>query len=359
MAHIPAKWIIFPILFLGLVVVSLLLTQGWNDKATDPPKAAEAPAVETIPVELATVAVGRIAEVVRAVGTLEANESVMIRPEIAGLVTRVLFTEGQAVEKGMVMIELDDSELKARLDEADAQLEIARLTYGRMKQLLESHNTFVSQQQIDQAISNLRTAEANHNLYRTRLSKTKIRAPFAGYVGIRRISPGDYVQSGQDLVNLEDIRTLKIDFKIPETFLNRLFVGQRVEVTTDAYPGHTFTGEVYALDPRVDSSSRAVRVRATIPNAGAQLRPGLFAHVKLVLQETDQALLIPEEAVVPQRDRTFVYRVQDDIARWTEVSLGIREQGLVQVLGGLEKQDRVVRVGHQKLRDGARVAAAR
>jgi membrane fusion protein (multidrug efflux system) len=347
-------WLFVSVL-LGVIGISFLVVVSRHGKATslaDVPETA-APTV----VEIASVAVGSVNEIVRAVGTLEANESVMIRPEIPGLITRVLFTEGQAVEKGMVLIELDDSELQAHVADADAQLKIARLTYDRMMQLTGNQNPFVSEQQIDQAISSLGTAKANYALYQTRLAKTRIRAPFAGYVGIRRISPGDYVQPGQDLINLEDLHTLKIDFKVPETFLTRLSIGQRVEIITDADPEHPFKGDIYVLDPRVDSSSRAVRVRARVPNGGGILRPGLFANVNLTLGEHAGALLVPEEAVIPQRDKNFVYRVQDRTARWTEVALGMRQGGQVQVLDGLHEGDTIIRVGHHKLKDGMAVAA--
>ncbi|MGH7229792.1 MAG: efflux RND transporter periplasmic adaptor subunit [Nitrospiraceae bacterium] len=367
---------------LSVMAAVVLVTQAWN-KTADLPNAPDSFAASRIPVEVAPVHVGPVTASARAVGTLEANESVMVRPEIAGLVARVLFTEGQTVEKGKVLIEMDDAELRAHLAQAVAQLKIARLTSDRMTQLLGSHNSFVSQQQIDQAISNLHTAEANHTVYLTRLAKTKIHAPFAGTVGIRRVSPGEYVQPGRDIVNLEDLAMLKIDFKVPETFLNRLSVGQQVEIATDAYPDRVFTGKVYAIDPRVDSVSRAIRVRASIPNPVerrvsarlghgkkarlgvprdwegevGKLRPGLFVNIKLVLGRNDHALLVPEEAVIRRQDKTYVYRVHDDTARWTEVTLGVREQGVVQVLDGLQETDIVVRVGQQKLNDGARVVA--
>ena len=334
--------------------LSLLLTQLWATKSTGsaaPGSSAGLPAL----VEVVPVAIEAMSERVHAVGTLEANESIMVRPEIAGVVTRVRFIEGQAVEKGMVLIELDDSELQAHVAEAKAQLKIARLTYDRMMQLTGNQNPFISQQQIDQAISSLGAAEANDSLYQTRLAKTRIRAPFSGFVGIRRISPGDYVQPGQDLINLEDLRTLKIDFKIPETFLNRIRAGQHVRITTDADPDAVFLGEIYVVDPRVDSGSRAVRVRARIPNHGEKLRPGLFAAVDVVLHQHDRALVIPEEAVIPQREKTYVYRVLDHTARWTEVTLGMRERGLVEVVGGIGSGEGVVRVGHHKLKDGMMV----
>jgi len=351
-----AKLLVVMLALVALIGVSVLFTHSRN-KATALP-APDVGASRT-QVELAPVTVGRMTEMLHAVGTLEANESVIIRPEIPGLIKRVLFTEGQAVEKGAVLIELDDTELQALVAQAVAELKMARLTRDRMKQLETSQNRFVSQQEIDQSISNLSTAEANHSLYLTRLAKTRIHAPFSGYVGIRRISPGDYVQAGQDLVNLEDLRKLKIDFKIPETYLNRLSIGQQVQIRSDAAPREAFTGKVYVLDPRVDSSSRSVRVRATVPNTAAKLRPGLFAEVDLVLGQNERALLIPEEAIILRRDKTFVYRVQDQTARWTEIDVGTRERGMVQVLTGLKEQDQVVKVGHHKLKDGAAVVPAR
>jgi membrane fusion protein, multidrug efflux system len=349
------RWL-FVSFVLSVIGASFLVVVSRHDKATSHANGIEAS--PTTVVEITPVTVGRINDIVRAVGTLEANESVMIRPEIPGLITRILFTEGQAVEKGMALIELDDSELQAHVADAEAQLKIAHLTYDRMMQLTGNQNPFISEQQIDQAISTLGTAKANYALYQTRLAKTRIRAPFAGYVGIRRISPGDYVQPGQDLVNLEDLHTLKIDFKIPETFLPRLSIGQQIEVITDADPTHPFTGHIYVLDPRVDSSSRAVRVRARVPNAGGKLRPGLFANIDLTLGEQANALLLPEEAVIPQRDKSFVYRVQNHTARWTEVGLGMRHGGLVQVLQGLHEGDDIIRVGHHKIKDGTAVAEA-
>jgi membrane fusion protein, multidrug efflux system len=342
---------------IAVIVLSgaaLLLTQLWATKSTSSASPDSSATLPTI-VEVVPVAVDAVSEQVHAVGTLEANESIMVRPEIAGVVTRVLFAEGQAVEKGMALIELDDSELQAHVAEAKAQSKIARLTYDRMMQLTGNQNPFISQQQIDQAISSLGAAEANDALYQTRLAKTRIRAPFSGFVGIRRISPGDYVQPGQDLVNLEDLRTLKIDFKVPETFLNRVRTGQQVRITTDADPKAVFLGEIYVIDPRVDSGSRAVRVRARIPNHSERLKPGLYATVDVLLHQRDHALVIPEEAVIPQREKMFVYRVLDNTARWTEVSLGMRERGLVEVVGGLGAEDEVVRVGHHKLKDGMAV----
>jgi membrane fusion protein, multidrug efflux system len=267
----------------GLLTAIVLTTQGMNGLGARSTVQAEAESDAAIPVELAPVLVGSLNDTATAVGTLEANEAIIIRPEISGIVTAVRFVNGQTVTQGTVLIELDDAELQAQAAQAAAQLKIARLTYDRMKRLLENRNTVVSPQQVDQARSELQSADAAHTVYLTRLRKTRIVAPFSGTLGIRRFSPGDYVQPGQDLVNLEDVRTINVDCKVPEAFLSRVAVGQTVQVMTDAYPGEVFTGEIAALDPRIDAVNRAVRVRARVPNAQGKLGPGLFATVRLIL----------------------------------------------------------------------------
>ena len=352
------KMVVGLLLLLGLIGGTFVITLGWTTRTSDSSgQSSGAVTSSTTSVEVQPVQIGPIREVVRAIGTLEANESVMVRPEIAGTIRRILFAEGQPVQKGSVLVELDDSELQAQVEQARAELNMAKLTYDRMKQLVGGQNAYVSQQQIDQAVSAVTTATAQHSMYLTRLAKTRVRAPFSGYVGMRRISLGDYVQAGQDLVNLEDLSTLKIDFKVPEIFLNRLALGQRLEVLTDAYPERAFIGELYAVDPRIDAGSRAARVRASIENRDAKLRPGLFVTVNLLLGENSRAMLVPEEAVFHQHEKTFVYRVIADSARLTEVGLGARDRGLVHVVAGLADRDTVVAIGHHKLKDGTPVVA--
>ncbi|MCC2640399.1 MAG: putative Multidrug efflux transporter, rane fusion protein [Nitrospira sp.] len=338
-----------------LLALSTFFTAKWTGltairdaEETDPSESETGVILEPVRIEA-------LQQSIKAVGTLRANESIVIRPEIAGRIRQILFQEGQAAEKDALLIELDDSELQAELSQATAQLKVSRLTYERLKPLNLEGKRYVTKQQLDEVAGSLQVAQANHVLYSTRLAKTKVRAPFDGLLGIRRVSPGDFVTTGQDLVNLEDVRTLKIDFKVPETLLRHLVPGQSLELTTDAYPGKTFRGTVYVIDPRVDMATRAVQVRAHIPNVEQRLLPGMFAQVTLHLGEKERAMLIPEEAVIPQKDQTFVYRTQDGMARRTAVQLGIRTRGFVQVLSGLQEQDVIVRVGHHKLHDGARI----
>ncbi|HEX2054861.1 MAG TPA: efflux RND transporter periplasmic adaptor subunit [Nitrospiraceae bacterium] len=343
------------LLFAVLAAMSAFFAVRWTGAPAIPASEAVNGSDGETSVTLVPVIVEQIRHSTKAVGTLHANESVMIRPEISGRVRQVLFQEGQAVEKDAFLIELDDSELQAELAQAAAQLKVSRLTYERIKQLDLDGKRYVPKQQLDEVAGSLQAAQAAHVLYSTRLAKTRIRAPFAGLTGIRRVSPGDFVVAGQDLVNLEDVRTLKIDFKVSETLLRHIVPGQSIEITTDAYPGQTFPGTVYVVDPRVDISTRSVQARARIPNVNYRLRPGMFAQLTLFLGQQERALLIPEEAVIPQKDKTFVYRAEGGTARWTEVQLGMRMRGYVQVVQGLQEQDAVVRVGHHKLHDGARI----
>ncbi|MGH7232683.1 MAG: efflux RND transporter periplasmic adaptor subunit [Nitrospiraceae bacterium] len=348
------KWVLILALLVGLIAIPLMMMANRNGKAEhgpgQPPAPNGGPPSFAMPVEVAPVTVGPLTETVNAVGTLEANESVMIRPEIPGRITRVNVQEGQKVKKGTVLLELDSAELEAQLAQAAASLDLARLDHDRMKRLIANDN--VSRRELDQAASNLKSADATYKVFEERLAKTKIRSPFAGYLGTRRVSPGDYVQPGRDIVNLEDIHTLKINFMVPETFFSRLAVRQTVEVRADAFPGQMFHGTVYSIDPRVDEVSRTVRVLARIPNDEGKLRPGMFANVSLVLGHTEKALLIPEEAVVPQQGKTFVFRVDEKTAHLAEVKLGARERGKVQVLTGLQDANIVVTGGVQKIRDG-------
>lgn len=307
-------------------------------------------------VEVAPVTVGSITESIQAVGTLEAIASITVRPEIAGVICRIHFRDGQVVERAAPLLELEPEELQSQVNQATAQEKMALLTYERLKRLNDQQDVIVPTQQIDEARMAWHAAAANSLLYTTRLKKTLIRAPFGGTLGLRRVSVGDYVQPGQDIVNLEDLSTLHVDFKVAEVWLSRLHVGQELIVTTDAFPRTAFDGQVTAIDPRVDATNRTVAVRAVIPNPAGTLRPGLFVTVRLNLGEDTHALLIPEEAGFLRQDKAMVYRLEERTARLTEVTLGLRERGMVQVRSGLKEGDHVVRTGTHKLRDGEQVS---
>jgi len=182
-----------------------------------------------------------------------------------------------------------------------------------------------------------------------------IRAPFDGTVGLRLVSPGAYVKTGDDIANLESLGSMKLDFRVPETYLARLASGQTLAVRVDAWPDQSFEGAIYAIEPGVDEETRTVLLRARLPNKGNKLRPGLFARVSLVLERRDNALVVPEQAIVPVGQQTFVYRVADGKALMIPVTLGLRRPGQVEILEGVNAGDMVVTDGQLKIRDGAAV----
>ncbi len=294
---------------------------------------------------------------VTAVGSLVSNESVMLRPEVAGRIAAIRFRDGEAVKRGAVLVELDAAVQRAELQQARANLTLAESNFRRTEDLFG--RKFVSQSGLDTARAQLEVARAGVALAQARLERMQIRAPFAGVVGIRNVSPGDFVQDGDELVNLEDIATLKVDFRLPELYGARVRPGQALEVTSDVWPAERFAARVEAIDPLIDAQGRAVHLRASLPNPDARLRPGGFARVRLILAERAAVVVVPETALVPAPGNVqFVYRVVGDRAQRVEVKTGVRRDAMVEIVDGLAAGAQVVVAGQLKLRDGAAVRVA-
>ncbi|MDO9599786.1 MAG: efflux RND transporter periplasmic adaptor subunit [Azoarcus sp.] len=312
---------------------------------------AAAPAVD---VETVAVVAQAMADDVTAVGSLVSNESVILRPEVAGRIAAIHFQDGATARKGAVLIEFDAAVQLAELRQERANLALAESNARRTEDLFSRR--FVSQSARDEAASRLEVARAAVALASARFERTRIRAPFDGTVGIRNVSVGDFVKDGEVLVNIEDIATLKLDFRLPELYLGRLRPGQTLEVTSDVVPGEVFAATVDAIDPLVDAQGRAVLLRARLPNHDGKLRPGVFARVRLILQERPGVLVVPEEALVPAPGNVqFVYRVDGDKVRRVEVRTGARRAGVVEIVDGLAAGMQVVTAGQLKLRDGVAV----
>jgi membrane fusion protein, multidrug efflux system len=288
-----------------------------------------------------------------AVGSLRSNESVVLRPETAGRIASIGFRDGVAVSKGVVLISLDAATQAAELDQAKANLELARANQQRTRDLFEKK--FISRQALDNTDAALKVQEALVALAEAKLAKMSIRAPFSGVVGIRNISVGDYVKEAQELINLEDISRLKIDFRMPEIYLSQLKPGLKLEVSSDDLPGQRFEALLEALNPLLDAGGRAISCRALLDHAGAQLRPGMFVRVRLILDRHSKALLIPEQALVPDSQTPYVFRVTDGKAVRTPVKTGLRRNAQVEIVEGLHDGDEIVTAGQLKLRDGAPV----
>jgi membrane fusion protein (multidrug efflux system) len=307
-----------------------------------------------VPVEAARVVAAPLSEQVTAIGTLLSDEAVTVSSEIAGRIQEIHFQEGQPVEKGAPLITLDDSVYRAQLADAEAKLKLAEQTHKRTSQLFSSK--YATAQSADESASNLAVGNAAVELARVQLEKAHIVAPFSGIVGLRRVSAGEYVTAGQALVNLEAIDPVKADFRVPEKFLSAIRVGQAIRLKLDAFPGESFEGKVYAIDPRLDVSGRSLLVRAVVPNTDGRLRPGLFARVTVLLQLKEAALSVPEQAIVPQGDSQFVFKIVDGKVQLTKVVTGTRREGRVEIVDGLAAGDQVVTAGQLKIRDGMAVS---
>jgi len=319
------------------------------------PAAARPPAAFAIPVETAKVALEILQEDVKAVGSLRSNESVVVRPEISGRIGAIQFTEGARVSKGATLLLLDSSTQAAEVQQARANLALAETNFKRTEELEKSK--FVSANARDQALNGLKVAEANLALAEARLAKTQIVAPFNATIGLRQVSVGDYVKEGQDLVTLEDMSALKLDFRLPESYFGKVKLGQPVELKIDAFSTQTFKATLMAIDPLIDQAGRSLSLRAKLDNPEGKLRPGMFANVRLILSERSSAMTIPEEALVPVGSDQYAFKVVDGKAQRVQVKIGLRRNAKVEVTAGLRPGDDVVTAGQLKIRDGAAVSA--
>jgi membrane fusion protein (multidrug efflux system) len=314
-------------------------------------------------VEVVSVKTARLQDDAQAVGSLRSRQSVTLKPETAGRVSRIAFADGAMVRRGQLLVQLDDTLQRAELSQAQAQLSIARANLKRNEELLAQN--FVAARVVDESRAALQVAEAQVDLAQARMQRMRITAPFDGTLGLRSINLGQYVKDGDELVNLEDTSKLTVDFRLPERYQNRLAPGQGVQVQLDALPGKRYDARVVAIDPLLDANGRSISVRAEMPVApGDGLRPGMFARVLVVFSVDDRALVVPEEAVVPQGGRQFVYVIDEQgqgdarkrVSRRVEVELGVRRGAEVQITQGLKAGDTVVVAGQQRLqRDGTAV----
>jgi membrane fusion protein (multidrug efflux system) len=322
--------------------------QGGAPGATRPAGFSQMPvSVVAVPVTS-----DRISFELEALGTTRANESVDITAKVVNQVTAVRFAEGQQVTRGQVLVELDAAQVRADLAAAEAALAESRSQYQRSRELYTTR--VLSDQQIEQIEATYKGNEARVASARARVADTVIRAPFAGRVGLRKISVGSLISPGTVITTLDDTSTVKLDFTIPETFLSAVQPGLAIKAHSVAYPDTPFEGKVSSIDSRVDPSTRSVTVRALLPNPQGLLKPGMFLTVRLSRGAID-AVLVPEQALVPEQGNMFVYVVKDGVAAKRELRLGQRRVGDVQVLEGLAAGELVVTEGTQKLRDGAAV----
>jgi len=331
---------LFIALFLAIASLSLTPVQAQQPSA--------APGVVAVEVQFKLFPLSA-----EALGTAHATESIEVRPEIRAALTAIRFTEGQWVEKGTVLVELENAQQLAALAAARSSLVESTSQLRRSEELFKTKA--VSESQLEQLRARQESDVASVNAEQSRLDQTVIRAPFSGRLGLRQVSVGAVVNTETVITTLDDTSAIKLDFDVPEVFLASLASGLKVSARSAAWPDTIFTGEVSTIDTRVDPISRTVAVRAVLPNTDNQLRPGMFLTVSL-LKEDIQSLVIPEEAIVPERSKQFVFVVgADGIAELREVHTGRRRPGEVEVLQGLAEGEWVITDGTMKARSGQAV----
>lgn len=292
----------------------------------------------------------RLVDQIEALGTARASESIEIKPRLPSIVTRIAFDEGQRVEKGDLLVELENSEIRAGLAVAEAALSESLSIYNRSRSLIDTQA--ISAASLEQLKAAMQVNEAQVAAARARLANTFIYAPFSGRVGLRRVSPGGFVDTSTVITTLDDIDTMKLDFTMPEIFLSVVSEGMNIVAQSLVYPDRQFAGTVESIDTRLDPVSRSVRVRAVMPNTDALLKPGMFLTVDLQ-RDRGEVLVAPEESIVPERSQQFVFRVEDGKAVLQEVTLGRRVPGLVEIASGANPGDTIITEGTHKIRDGS------
>ncbi|MEY3487666.1 MAG: hypothetical protein RL075_1671 [Pseudomonadota bacterium] len=311
-------------------------------------------------VEVAQVEQMKLVDESQTVGSLRSRQGVVLRPEVSGRITQLNFRDGDRVKKGQLLVQFDDQLPTAQVQQAQAELNIAMANNTRNAELVAQN--FISRRTLEESAAAQQVAEAKLALARATAARLKIIAPFDGLAGIRLVNVGDYLKDGADIVNVEDIDAIFVDYRLPERFQTKIRRGQTSGIELDALPGRKFTATVLAIDPLIDANGRSVGVRACIDNRRLQLRPGMFARVNAVFGQRDNALVIPEEAIVPQGGKQFAIKLVNGtepnslVTQRVEVKIGLRSPGKVEVLEGLAVGETVVTAGQQRLqRDGTAV----
>jgi membrane fusion protein (multidrug efflux system) len=298
-----------------------------------------------------------IVESVSLVGTITANEEVEIKAETDGIVEEILFEEGALVQKDQPLIRLDETKLQAELTDAESRLKLAQTSFARSQPLFSEK--LISQQEFDQAASTFEVAKATVELRKRQLRDARVNAPFKGRTGARSISPGQVITRNTPITWLVDLDPVKVEMNMPERFLGQTSVGQKIRFEVTAYPGETFEGEVYFVTPRLDLITRTALVKTRIPNPDSRLMAGMVANLQLNLKTRDNALVIPEAAIIHNGDATLVFVVTpNQTTRLQPVTLGQHLPRFVEITSGLQTGDLVVVEGHQKIGPGMPVQIA-
>lgn len=285
-------------------------------------------------------------------GAIEANESVVLRSEVSGLVTGIFFKEGSTVSKGSTLVKVNDRDIQAQLEDALTKQKLSSTNESRAKQLLAKGA--ISQEEYDIALADLKSLQAQSQLIRAQLAKTTIRAPFSGRVGLRSISEGTYLTPNTVIANVVSTNPVKITFSIPEKYAGQVKIGSEISFTTDG-SAKINIGKVYAIEPGINTATRTLQIRALAPNENQSLLPGAFATIKLALNSVEDAILVPNEAIVPVLKGKMVYIQKNGKAEEVMVQAGTRTDENIVITSGLKIGDTVLTSGSMSLKKGSPV----
>ena len=334
------------------LAVLLVLAAACNKAKSAAPGGAGG--MPPMPVEVSAVIRDTVVDAIAATGQIEAVQSIELRPEVQGRIIDILVREGQPVDAGTALFKVDDAELKAQVAQADAERQLARQALERTKQLMAQHASSTSD--LEQAQARSQGADANYDLLKTRLDRTVVRAPFAGVVGRRLVSIGTYVSNQTPLITLQSVNPQHASFQVPERYADRLRRGQLVSFQVAALPGRNFSGEVVFVDPVVELPARTILIKARVPNPEHQLQAGMFIEARLATDIRPNALVVPEDAILPVQGSTYVWVVKDGKADRRQVTIGVRTAGWAEIEGGgVQAGDQVVVGGLERLFPGAPV----
>ena len=345
---IALKRILLSVTVLVIAVAAFIFVFG-NSQAEETTQRTAVERDNRLAVRLHQVESERFVNKIFATGTTLANEMVELRSEISGRITEIRFEEGRRTQKGDLLLKINDSELKAQLRRAEYRRNLAQIRESRTSDLL-SRNA-VSQEEYDTVLNELNVVLADMELIQAQLEKTEIRAPFNGILGLKHVSEGSYITPATTISTLQSINPIKIDFSIPERFAAQVANGQKIVFRRQGSDRY-YDGSIYAIEPRIDATTRTLMIRAISPNPDQQILPGSFAEIDLELEAIDNALLVPSEALIPELGRYTLFVYDDGIARSRQIEIGVRTDTRVHVVDGLEPGDRVITTGIMQIRDG-------
>lgn len=341
-----SRWISPLSLVVALFVAFLIYLNLTNhEETTDKKKSASPVIVERVELK-------ELPVTIEALGTARASESVTLTAQQTEIVSKLFFDDGDSVEKGQLLVQLNQNEELARIEELQAGIDEAKRQYKRVKNL--ARNSAASEQLLDEQSARVKMLKAQLDVAEAQLGELQIRAPFSGVLGIRRVSVGSLVRPADVITTLDDISQMKLDFSVAENHLASLAIGQEVQAKSVAYPGEIFEGKISSVDTRIDPVSRSIQARAIIENSDSKLRPGMLLQIRLE-KEVLKALTVDEKALVPIQDKQYVFVVRDGKVHQTEVEIGERKPGRVQIVSGIKVGDEVVIEGTLRVQDQSAV----